>query len=153
LISNPTAISTTTGVFHFMAVSLDLNLRIHAISVSQTCQLGAANKHQGRPDLLDEARGRSWHPAATKDRRSGSNIVECSAHVLAVFAVCQPNYQPSTPHTPRKSWTADGLTNEEQRVAGCFFRCFPLFLLRTNARIAMAALPPGKQFSITMIIS
>jgi len=40
LISNPTAISTMTGVFHFMAVSLDLNLLIHAISVSQTCQLG-----------------------------------------------------------------------------------------------------------------
>jgi hypothetical protein len=29
-----------TGVFHFMAVSLDLSLLIHAISVLQTCQLG-----------------------------------------------------------------------------------------------------------------
>src|ERR1700746_2970037 len=37
-----------TGVFHFMAVSLDLSLLIHAISVSQTCHLGTPpSKHSG----------------------------------------------------------------------------------------------------------
>src|SRR5438477_12977247 len=33
------AISTITGVFHFMAISLDLHLLVHAISDLETCQL------------------------------------------------------------------------------------------------------------------
>src|SRR5438105_8724802 len=37
-----------TGVFHFMAVCLDLNLLIHAISVSHACQLGGPPTSPGQ---------------------------------------------------------------------------------------------------------
>jgi hypothetical protein len=38
-----------------------------------------------------------------------------------------PNYQLSTPHAPRKSWIADGLTNEKTAWRWLFFRGVPLF--------------------------